>query len=189
MTPAPSVASLYDRFYPEGDAARPILLKHSGQVARLALDINEAMGLPLDPVEVDYAAALHDIGICRTDAPGIGCRGSEPYLLHGVLGADMLREAGAPEWAARVAERHTGAGIYPADIISLGLPLPADRILYPVTPLERLVCYADKFYSKSADMSRKSIERVRASMARHSAATLERFEALHACYGKYLTQR
>ncbi len=101
----------------------------------------------------------------------------------------MLREAGAPEWAARVAERHTGAGIYPADIISLGLPLPADRILYPVTPLERLVCYADKFYSKSADMSRKSIERVRASMARHSAATLERFEALHACYGKYLTQR
>ena len=73
MTPAPSVASLYDRFYPEGDAARPILLKHSGQVARLALDINEAMGLPLDPVEVDYAAALHDIGICRTDAPGIGC--------------------------------------------------------------------------------------------------------------------
>ena len=182
----PAASDLYDRYYPLQSEARPILLRHSGQVAALALAINEAMGCPLAPAEIDYAASLHDIGICLTDAPGIGCHGSEPYLRHGVLGADMLRSVGAPEWAARVAERHTGAGIYSEDIVSMGLPLPADRVLYPVTPLERLVCYADKFYSKSGDMSRKSLDRVRVSMARHSAATLERFELFHAIYGQYL---
>ena len=50
----------------------------------------------------------------------------------------------------------------------------------PRTQLERLICYADKFYSKNADMSRKSLERVRASMARFSPETLARFESLHA---------
>jgi len=184
----PGATDFYDKYYTEDSAARPILLKHSGQVARLALGINEAMGCPLDPAEVEYAAALHDIGICLTDASGIGCFGSEPYLRHGILGADLLRAGGAPEWAARVAERHTGAGITPADIAAMNLPLPTDRVLYPQTDLERLVCYADKFYSKSGDMTRKSLERVRASMARHSAQTLERFEALHAVYGKYLPE-
>ena len=127
---------------------------------------------------------LHDIGIYATDAPGIDCHGTEPYIRHGILGADLLRREGYPEWAARVAERHTGAGIDDNDIAELHLPLPAGRMLMPQSLLERLICYADKFYSKSGDMQRKPLERVRASMARHSSATLERFERLHAEFGK-----
>lgn len=184
----PSVETLYDKYYPAGSDARRILLRHSASVAALALAINEAMGSPLGADEVRYAAMLHDIGIFMTDADGIGCHGREPYLRHGVLGADLLRAEGAPEWAARVAERHTGAGITADDIARMGLPLPADRILMPQTPLEQLVCYADKFYSKSGDMQRKSLERVRASMMRHSAQTLERFEALHDKYGSFLPE-
>ena len=49
----------------------------------------------------------------------------------------------------------------------------------PETLLERLVCYADKFYSKSGDMQRKSLERVRQSMSRHGGDTAARFEQLH----------
>ena len=48
----------------------------------------------------------------------------------------------------------------------------------PVTLLERLVCYADKFYSKSGSMERKSMEKVERSMARISPSTLERFNRL-----------
>jgi len=174
---------LYDKYYPEGSDARRILENHSKSVAGLAIEINASCGMGLDPSEVETAAMLHDIGIFMTDAPGIGCYGSEPYIRHGVLGADLLRSEGFPEWAARVAERHTGAGISPEDIKDMNLPLPTDRVLMPETLLERLVCYADKYYSKSGDMKRKSIERVRASMARHSQSTIWRFEKLYTEFG------
>ena len=54
----------------------------------------------------------------------------------------------------------------------------------PRTLLERLVCYADKFYSKSGDMERKSFDRVRASMARHGDGALRRFDELVELFGK-----
>lgn len=173
------VVRLYDAYYPKGTPARDILERHSRSVADLALEINNGR---IDPTLVERASMLHDIGIFLTDAPGIDCHGTEPYIKHGILGADLLRANGIDEATARVAERHTGAGITPGDIESMGLPLPADRVLYPVTYLERLICYADKFYSKSGNMERKSLERVRASMLHHSEATLERFEALHAFF-------
>lgn len=180
-----TVDQLFEKYYPAGSPAGGILLKHSKSVADLACAINERMGQPLPAEQVRTAAMLHDIGIAQTDAPGIGCHGSEPYLRHGILGADLLRAEGCPEWVARVAERHTGAGITATDIAELHLPLPADRVLMPETQLERLVCYADKFFSKSGDMLPKSLERVRASMTRHSAATAERFEALHREFGPF----
>lgn len=176
---------LYDKYYPEGTKARSILEKHSESVADLALDINRALNIGLDEKQIEVSAMLHDIGIFLTDAPGIDCHGNEPYLRHGVLGADLLRKEGFPEWCARVAERHTGAGITAEDIKEMNLPLPLDRILMPESKLERLICYADKFYSKSGDMKRKSLERVRISMAKHSLSTVERFEELHKEFGGY----
>ncbi len=170
---------ILDKYYLPGSQVREILLRHSRSVADLAIEIARVRCLPLDHDEIEAAAMLHDIGICRTDAPGIDCHGSEKYICHGILGANMLRADGVPEAIARVAERHTGAGIYPVDIAELSLPLPLDRVLYPETLLERLVCYADKFYSKSGDMQQKSLDRVRASMLRHSSATLDRFNRLH----------
>lgn len=174
---------IYDKYYPAGNPAREILERHSRSVADLAAEINQRLGLGLDPRLVEEAAMLHDIGIFLTDAPGIGCNGREPYIRHGILGADLLRQEGFPEQVARVAERHTGAGISAADIAELGLPLPTDRTLCPDSLLEKLICYADKFYSKSGDMKRKPLDRVRQSMARHSSATPERFEALHKLFG------
>lgn len=178
---------LYDKYYPKGTEVRQILEKHSSSVANLALDINSALHLGLPPEEVKEAAMLHDIGIFLTNADGIDCHGTEPYLRHGVLGADLLRKEGYPEWCARVAERHTGAGISVDDIEEMHLSLPLDRVLMPETKLERLVCYADKFYSKSGDMKRKSLARVRQSMARHSQSTVERFEKLYGEFGAYNT--
>ena len=94
----------------------------------------------------------------------------------------MIREAGFPEEIARVAERHTGAGISADDIKAMNLPLPPGDYM-PRTLLERLVCYADKFFSKSGDMKEKPLERVRLSMAKHSPETVKRFEALHKEFG------
>lgn len=174
-----TVEEIYDKYYKKGSIARDILERHSQSVAMLALNINTKDRLGLDPALVEQAAMLHDIGIFMTDAEGIDCHGDEPYIRHGILGADLLRAEGWGEDIARVAERHTGAGITADDIAELELPLPADRVLFPESLLERLICYADKFYSKSGTMERKSLEKVRASMSRHSASTLERFERLH----------
>lgn len=176
--PSVDYQAIIDRYYPHGSRCREILQRHSEQVAAKAEGIACELHLPVDIEQVRTAAMLHDIGIYLTDAPGIDCHGKEAYLRHGILGAALLRAEGAPEWAARVAERHTGAGISVDDIRALHLPLP-ERDLMPETLLERLVCYADKFFSKSGDMQEKSLDRVRASMLKHSPETLTRFEALH----------
>jgi uncharacterized protein len=47
-----------------------------------------------------------------------------------------------------VCERHTGTGITREQIIKQQLPLPLGDYV-PETLEEQLVCYADKFYSKS----------------------------------------
>lgn len=173
---------IIDKYYPEGSRLRDIFMRHSRQVADLALDINSRLHLSLDPDTVESAAMLHDIGIFRTDAPGIDCHGSEPYICHGIIGAAMLRNEGMPEEIARIAERHTGAGITADDIRTMRLPLP-ERDFLPESKLERLICYADKFYSKTNLESAKTLDRVRASMLKHSPSTLQRFERLHDEFG------
>lgn len=176
---------LVDLFYSENTVARDILVTHSKAVAGLALRINADKQLGLDPRQIEYAAMLHDIGIIKTNAPGIGCFGTESYIRHGVLGADMLREVSAPEWAARVAERHTGSGLTRDEITARNLPLPSDRILMPGTLLERLICYADKFFSKNPERlsEQKSLETVRSELARHGAESLSRYNDLYKEFG------
>lgn len=164
-----------DKYYPAGSPLRDIYMRHCRSVANLAIEIADRKALDIDRNEIEAAAMLHDIGIFMTDAQGIECHGSEPYILHGVIGAQLLRENGMLERDARVAERHTGAGIDRDDIIAKSLPLPLDGDFIPATQLERLICYADKFYSKSGDMKRKPMEKVVASMKRISQGSLERF--------------
>lgn len=173
---------IIDQFYPAGSRLRDIFITHARQVTDMALDIAERNRLPLDRELIKAAAMLHDIGIFLTDAPSIECHGTEPYIRHGVLGAELLRSRGVDEAIAAVAERHTGAGITVDDIDVQGLPLPR-RDYQPRTLLERLVCYADKFYSKTRLEGAKSLEQVRASMVRRGPATLARFEALHSEFG------
>lgn len=172
-----------DKYYPADSKVRGILLQHSRSVAELSLALNARNNLGLDPEVVETAAMLHDIGIIATDAPGIDCYGREPYLAHGAVGADMLRAINAPEIYACVAERHTGAGLTAEEITESALPLPADRVYMPQTDLERLICYADCFYSKGGDYKIKSLERVRKSMKRFGITVLARFDALVASFG------
>ena len=85
-------------FYPEDTPLRRLLLRHSRQVREKALAIAEDPRCPvrgLDLRELSAGALLHDIGILRCHAPGILCTGTEPYLAHGILGAQMLREYGS----------------------------------------------------------------------------------------------
>lgn len=171
---------IIDRYYPADSPLRDIYLSHCRSVAQLALEINSHFRNQLDPAEVEAAAMLHDIGIFLTHAPSIECHGEEFYIRHGYLGADLLRREGVDDRYARVCERHTGVGITTADIERQGLELPSDRTYMPESTLEKLICFADKFYSKSGSGNRKPLARVEKSIGRFGTDNLERFRLMMA---------
>ncbi len=170
------------KFYTPGSELFELLLIHSRQVARKALTCMEKRNIALDAASVARAALLHDIGIVKCNASGIHCMGTEPYIRHGVLGREMLEPFGL-EAEAMVCERHTGSGITALEIEQTQMPLPI-RDMVPVTMLEKLVCYADKFFSKSGDpLKEKSPAKIRVALSRFGSGSLERFDALHAMFG------
>ncbi|MDE6143268.1 MAG: phosphohydrolase, partial [Muribaculaceae bacterium] len=63
------------------------------------------------------------------------------------------------------------------------LPLP-HRDMLPVSIEEKVICYADKFFSKSGNLSEeKSFEKVTAQMESHGEESLRRFLLLHSIFG------
>lgn len=169
-----NVLSLIDKYYPEDNELKNILLTHSRSVADKTLQIVEKHPeLNADKTFVEEAAMLHDIGIFLTDAPGILCFGKEPYICHGYLGADLLRKEGFPEHAL-VCERHTGAGISLKNIIEQQLPIP-HREMLPVSIEEQIVCFADKFFSKTRLDREKSVEKALKSISRYGEEGIVRF--------------
>jgi len=173
---------IINKYYGEEGDLRRILIVHSQSVAHKALQIVSLHPeLNIDSQFVEEAAMLHDIGIIKTDAPGIKCFGTEPYICHGILGAEMLRQEGMPRHA-RVCERHTGAGLSLHDIVSQNLPLPHQDFL-PETLEEKLICYADKFFSKTHLDIEKPIEKVERSIAKFGDDGLERFREWEKIFG------
>ena len=166
---------IIDKFYPQDTEQRHILLIHSLSVAQKALKIVDAHpNLPINRRFVREAALLHDIGIFMTDAPAIQCFGEQPYIAHGYLGADLLRKEGF-ERHALVCERHTGAGLTLEEIIERQLPVP-HREMVPVTLEEQIICFADKFFSKTHLDEEKTVEKARKSIAKYGEEGLNRFD-------------
>lgn len=166
---------LIDAYYPEDNERKHILLVHSRLVAEKALRI--ADGHPELNLDKDFlyeAGMLHDIGIFLTDAPGIFCFSDQPYICHGYLGADLMRREGYPRHAL-VCERHTGAGLSLDDIIAQNLPVP-HRDMLPVSMEEQVICFADKFYSKTHLEREKTVEKARKSISNFGNVGLERFD-------------
>ena len=166
---------IIDKYCQEGSELRHILLTHSRSVADKAVQIADRHPeLQADRTFLYEAAMLHDIGIFLTDADGICCFGDKPYICHGYLGADLMRAEGYPRHAL-VCERHTGAGLSLEQIVAQNLPVP-HREMVPVSIEEQIVCFADKFYSKTKLDKEKTVEKARKSLERYGEAGLKRFD-------------
>lgn len=162
--------------YRPGTDLYDLFMRHAELVTEKSLDI--AQNLPhlnLDTAFIQEAAMLHDIGIFMTHAPAIHCRGSHPYVCHGFLGRQLLDDMGLPRHGL-VSERHTGAGITLGNIKSNKLPLP-HRDMVPVTLEEKIICVADKFYSKSPDKAggEGTVEKIIASLSKVEPGHGQRF--------------
>ena len=167
---------LFDKYFPTA-AVREVVLTHSRLVSAKAVAVAAGLGdSELDVAFIGEAALLHDIGICRVRAAGFGCTGDEPYIRHGIIGRDILEAEGLPRHAM-VCERHIGVGITPDDIVSQNLPLPL-RDMSPLTKEERIVCFADLFYSKTPDKltREKTPDEVRRSLERFGGAKAATFD-------------
>ncbi len=162
------------KYYTEGSDLYNILLTHSFSVTDKALFIAQMHPeLNLDKSFIYEASMLHDIGIFMTNAPGILCFGEHPYICHGFLGSDLLKREGFPKHAL-VCERHTGTGISEKEIIRNNLPLP-HREMLPVSMEEQLICFADKFYSKTKLGNEKSVEKINKSLAKYGDSAVNQF--------------
>ncbi|MBP1639926.1 MAG: hypothetical protein H6Q17_1509 [Bacteroidetes bacterium] len=170
-----SPLSILTKYYNTDSQLYAILLKHSQSVTHKAVEISlRHPELQADTEFIAEAAMLHDIGIFLTNAPQIECYGDHKYIEHGYLGADILRAEGLPRHAL-VCERHTGTGLSAEYIKENNLPLPL-RDLRPVSIEEQIICYADKFYSKSKNDIELPIEAVRETLSKYGQAVLSRFD-------------
>jgi len=168
--------AIIEKYYPTDDELRRLLLKHSRQVADRCLSVaSRHQELPLDLDFLEEAAMLHDIGIRWCHAPGIFCLGTEHYIRHGLIGGQILRQEGY-ERHARVCERHTGTGITREQIRNQRLPLP-EADYTPCTLEETLICYADKFYSKSHPDRVLTVLEASESLERFGREGVEKFLA------------
>lgn len=148
---------LLKQHVPQDKNGSTLLLLHSEVVAQGALAVaNRVPHLEPDVQFVEEAGILHDIGIAATHAPTIGCLGTEPYLMHGVLGAEILKQFGFHRHAL-VCERHIGVGLTCEDILSQSLPLPPKDML-PISIEEQIICYVDNYFSKSSPSPEKPLE-------------------------------
>lgn len=169
---------LFDKYYSDNPELRRIVTVHSEQVAKKALLIARDLKLKLDEKDIYCAAMLHDIGVVKCKAPDIYAFGESPYICHGIEGKKILESHGLYQYA-NVCDSHTGSGITARQIISNNLSLPVKNYL-PKSLLEKLICYADKFYSKGKNLTEeKSLGEVLQQMKRHGDDSLKRFNKLH----------
>lgn len=182
--------ALIDKYYASNPDLWHVLVIHSIQVRDRALRIVDAhpewveQGL-VDRRFVEEASMLHDIGIIFCNAHRIFCTGSHQYVEHGYLGAELLRREGLPRHAD-VAERHTGSGITIDQIIREDLPLPV-KDYCPRTLEEKIICYSDRFYSKTHLGKELTVSKIRKSLWKYGHDAIMRWEAMVALMGEDLS--
>jgi len=166
---------LLEKYFPE-PLAFSIIFEHSSAVTAKALTIARMIGEQVDIDFVADAAMLHDIGICMTSTPKIGCFGSDHYITHGIHGREILESEGLPRHAM-VCERHIGVGLTVDDISAQNLPLPY-RDMSPTCIEEEIICFADLFYSKKPGFisEQKSIDQVRNNLKNFGQEKIEILE-------------
>ena len=76
---------------------------------------------------------------------------------------------------ALVCERHTGAGLTLSQIETRDLPVP-HRDMLPLSLEEKVICFADKFFSKTRLQEEKTVEQARKSLLKFGEDGVERFD-------------
>ncbi|PMP66561.1 MAG: phosphohydrolase [Thermodesulfobacterium geofontis] len=166
---------IIEKYYSKNPKLLEVLVKHSSAVARKALEIVKKFP-QVDKDFIYEASMLHDIGIIFTYIPKLNPEGKYPYIAHGYLGRALLEKEGLPKHAL-VCERHIGVGITKEEIIKKKLPLP-ERDMIPLTLEEKIIAFADKFFSKHPDgnVRKKSVDEIIENLRVHGEEKVKIFK-------------
>jgi len=180
------VTALHQRYAPT-DEVLQVVYMHCQIVWAIAEQLIESENLDVDKDLVRVGCLLHDIGVYWLfDDGGTATPDLSRYILHGLLGEEVLKAEGLPESMWRFASHHTGVGLTKADIERQNLPLPHTDFLAE-TPEEKLVMYADKFHSKDLRTFTKShlnsFESIRQNLAKYGEDKVTDFEKLAETFG------
>ncbi len=170
---------IIQKYYDKESTIYNILVEHSQAVTKKAIEI--ALNVPHLKPDLDFiqeAAMLHDIGMYLTYAPEIECFGDKPYICHGYLGRELLEKEGHPIHAL-VCERHVGVGLRIQDIEKNKFPIPK-RDMKPISIEEKIICIADKFYSKKENQLsvEKNLNDIKTQIDKYGPDKLEQFNQL-----------
>lgn len=167
--------AIINKYYKAGTKLYDIYLSHCTDVTNKALTIiQKHPELAVDTKFIEEAGMLHDIGIFGTNAPRIACEGNMPYICHGYLGREILTNEGYPKHGL-VCERHTGTGLSLETILNRELPIPK-RDMRPQSLEEKIICFADKFFSKSQLGKEKPLKKIRQNLRNHGWHQVEIFD-------------
>ncbi|MCF8367282.1 MAG: phosphohydrolase, partial [Bacteroidales bacterium] len=97
-----------------------------------------------------------------------------------------ILEAEGLSHIAPFCERHTGTGISKEEIIKYKLPLP-HRDMIPVSTEEMILCYADKFFSKSGKnlTQPKKLKKIYKNLSGYGEEKARRFDEFIGMFGLY----
>lgn len=157
--------------YAPSEKSYGIVLRHSLEVLAKSIEILAKKELydRVDPDLIVSGALLHDIGALAflEDEDRRG-----EYIRHGIEGAAILEKEGLGR-EALIAKRHTGSGLAKDEIIANGWNLPQEDML-PVSLEEKIICYADKFSSKTPG-KKDTLESVEAEFQSYGEGPYRRF--------------
>lgn len=180
-----AIQEIIEQYFPKNSLSGYYYQTHVEAVTKFALSIcKEHPNLKADEKIVEKGAMLHDIGICRVNAPDIGCFGEQPYICHGILGAEIIMQELNDSKIARICKTHIGMGITIEDIEKLNLPLPKENMV-PETIEEQIVCFADKFFSKTKKnlTHPKALDEVQRLVGKFGEEKLKMFNHLVQLFG------
>ena len=165
---------IIEKYYDKKSRLYKILIRHSIKVRDKAMQVvDKHPELNADREFVSEAAMLHDIGIYLTNAPDIDCFGTHEYIEHGYLGSEIVNREGFPKHAL-VCERHTGLGLSLEWIEKKNLTIP-HRDMIPLSIEEKIICYADKFYSKTKFEKELSVEKILKKLSKYNEGQIKTF--------------
>jgi uncharacterized protein len=176
-----AIRALHEKHAPSAEA-RDSVYTHCVIVCGIAEQLHDRSGLGGDISLVRAGCLLHDVGVYRLYGAD-GVLDVASYIRHGILGYELLREAGFPEAICRFAAHHTGMGLTRDDIVRQELPLP-QRDYLAETAEERLVMYADKFHSKLTPPVLVTADAYAARVRRFGADKVAAFAAMRAVFGE-----
>jgi uncharacterized protein len=177
------ILGLHEKHAPTAKAF-DLVYTHCVIVCGIAEQLRSRLGAGL-AIDIELARAgalLHDVGVYRLYDNAGNLDGAH-YIRHGILGYELLREAGFPEAICRFASHHTGVGLTRDDVIAQGLPLPPADYLAE-TGEERLVMYADKFHSKKTPPVLRTASAYAISVSRFGEEKVAAFQAMRTTFGE-----